>query len=110
MYNGLYRGTNPYIVIKFKSDSEIEFNSIDEIWVTIKAKSGSKEITKQKSDMIFDVDNAKIYVQLTQQDTLLFPVGNVDIQARIKFLSGSVVATSIVSNYPIKRILREGVM
>lgn len=112
MYNGVYRGTNPCIVLKIKTKKnfDIDFDDINKLYVTFKGKLGSNEVTKEKSDVFFDNENKKIYVPLTQEDTLKFSTGNVDIQARILMRNGSAIATTIVKDYPIKKILKEGVI
>lgn len=111
-YNGVYRGTNPYVVLKIKTKKnfELDFDEIEKLYITFKSKSGSKEVTKSKNDVTLDNEEKKIYVPLTQEDTLSFQTGNVDIQARFLMGNGSAIATSIVENYPIKRILKEGVI
>lgn len=112
MYNGVYRGTNPYIVLKIKTKNnfDLNFDDIEKLLVTFKAKMGSEEVTKGKSEVTLDNENKKIYVPLTQEDTLKFQTGVVDIQVRFLLDNGSAIATTIVQNYPIKRILKEGVI
>ena len=110
MYKGVYRGTNPQLILKFKTDVDFDFENIERILVTLKSISGSKKVTKEKDDLILDNETKRIYVPLTQQDTLSFPTGFVDIQVRILFDNDVAIATKVIKNYPIKEILEEGVI
>lgn len=63
----IIRGTTPTIEITVKS--ELDFNTIDQVWVYI-TQQNTVKIDKLISDVSFDPENSKISVLLSQEDTL----------------------------------------
>jgi hypothetical protein len=101
----MYRGTTPTITLKVKTD--FDFDYIKEIWFTI--ASISKKVTKTKSQCYVDNDAKTISTILTQEETLIFSAGNVNVQARILTKDGQAFATPI-KHLAMNSILTEGVI
>jgi hypothetical protein len=101
----MYRGTTP--TITFKISSDLNFNYIKEVWFTL--VSGSKKITKTKSECSLDEDAKTISITLTQEETLKFSTGSVNVQMRILTKEGKAFATPI-KTLSINNILKEGVI
>lgn len=80
------RGTTPTIDIHI---SGIEPSDVAKAYVTL------KQGTTQKTYETIPDENGDISVEMTQEDTLQFLVGKVNIQIKIKMLDGRVVASRI---------------
>ena len=101
----MYRGTTPTLFLEL--DTELVFDNLSEMWVTF--KSPSVEITKTLSEVTFDSTTNKIIVSLSQEETLQFFKGVVEVQVRLLTESGLAYATTI-ENVDVGRILKEGVI
>ena len=99
----MYRGTTPIIEIKVIG---IQLDELKNIYVTI--KQHKQEVTKT-NDEIFIKEGNKIHVPLTQEDTLKFDNGSVQIQMRATTVDGSAIASNIKTCL-MKEILKEGVI
>ena len=74
------------------------------------AQSGRTVIEKTGDDLTFDSsDGYKIIVELSQQDTLAFKAGAVEIQIRCVFETGEALASNIIRT-TFDRILKDGVI
>ena len=108
----MYRGTTPRITFKFKN--EINLEAFDQIWVTFKASGGVKpvEIDFEIDDVHIDQEHQQLYVDLTQEQTLLLKDKN-KLQTQIRFLIDEdppqAYATNIV-DLTVNGILRDGVI
>lgn len=101
---GWRRGTNPTFIVKVKG---IAVTDLQTLWLTL--KQGSVEITKYLDDVTLDEEANKIEVHLSQEDTLAFSKGNVDIQVRALTKEGQAIGTNIKTK-PIGAILKDGVI
>ena len=102
----IIRGTTPTITLKI-NNKDFDMNSINICHVTICDDTGKNK--KTFTNPTLDVDAKTISVDLTQQDTLDYAYGNINIQVKIKLDSGSVVASRIVT-MTMKKILEEDIL
>ena len=107
----MYRGTTPTITIRIKN-SEIDLNSMTQMWVTFKNKSA--EVTYDKDDLTIDAESRTIEITLTQEDTLKFQTCGVlqgKVEVQIRMLDDHDLAyASNVGELNLYRILKEGVI
>lgn len=106
----MYRGTTPNVVIQVHSDLDLE--SMTQIWVTFKNKSCEK--TYDKSVIEVDAVNNTLSITMSQDDTLGFQtcgslMGKVEIQVRLLDDEGRAYASDI-KEVNLLRILKEGVI
>lgn len=106
----MYRGTTPNVVIQVHSDLDLE--SMTQIWVTFKNKSYEK--TYDKSAIEVDAVNNTLSITMSQDDTLGFQtcgslMGKVEIQVRLLDDEGRAYASDI-KEVNLLRILKEGVI
>ena len=95
------RGTTPHIVCTVEG---IELNTLDILWLTL--KQGNYTLTKELSDVVIDENKIKIW--LTQEETLAFKSGNVFIQLRGRY--GNEAVASDIRTFQIEDILRDGII
>lgn len=103
----MIRGTTP--ILTFKINTELDLNDVDKAEITFKSENGMKERTWDRSEISIDPVENKMQFQMTQEDTLYFSTGMIDIQLRIKMNNDMVYASKIVTS-TLDRILREGVI
>ena len=99
----MYRYTTPTLPITI---SDLDFADVDLFRIAI--EQGNVEMLKvvEADDPSIDAEHKTIYVPLTQEETASFKDGTVQIQARVKFTNGSVLATNKVS-LSVKDVLDE---
>ena len=90
------RGTTPTFTLTFAQSSGVDLTEAVNVYVTF--LSGHKTITKTGSDLT--VGQRSIGVFLSQEDTLSFGVGDVQIQANWTTGDGKRIASEI-TRYPI---------
>ena len=98
----MYRYTTPTLPITIE---DIDF---DVVLFRIAIEQGNTEILKvvMPDDASVDAEHNTIYVPLTQEETAMFKKGNSEVQARVKFESGAVLATN-KANMTIRDVLDE---
>lgn len=96
----MFRGTTPKNIFQV----DIDCTDAVEIYITY-SQFGQNVIEKSIADL--NVTENEITVLLTQEDTLLFRPGEVEIQIRVKFADGTAMACDIIQT-TAKRILKEG--
>ena len=101
----MYRGTTP--TVTFNLSADFELSMIDKCYVTFKSRSGKHEITLE--DVVINEEESTLSVTLSQEDTLSFDEGLVEIQIRIKLSSGEAYA-SPVKSFTMKQILKDGII
>ena len=103
----MYRGTTPTITLQFNSD--LDLSTMEQIWVTFEGKNA--EVTHDITTLDLDVENSRISVTLSQEDTLKFQnlKGKVEVQARFLDNEGVAMASDI-AEIDLNRILKEGVI
>ena len=104
-------GTTP--TIKYHINSEVNLLAVKEASIVIKQKLKHevrvKEFLRSKWRVIVKPKEKIIYATLTQEETLAFNSGLVDIQLRILFNNGLAVATRI-STVKTGDLLKGGVI
>ena len=98
----MFRGTTPKNIFQV----DVDCTDAVEIYITY-SQIRQKVIEKTIEDITVTED--EITVLLTQEDTLLFSPGEVEIQIRVKFVDGTAMACDIIKT-TAKRILKEGVI
>lgn len=83
------RGVTPTFVLTF-TDEGLDFTAADHVYVTFK---GRKTITKQDEDLT--IEEKQISVYLSQEETLSFTKGIVQIQVNWTYANGSRSASTI---------------
>lgn len=101
----MYRGTTPTISFKIKTD--IDLNDLAECWITFKSKIGPKEKTFTLTDIIIDAENKTLTISLSQEETLYFNNGTIDIQIRLK-TNDDLAYASDIKEIRMKKILKDG--
>ena len=104
--SNLYRGTTPTIILHVTNE-DFNMANISECHVTIQNDNGTNK--KVFENPTIDAEEKTITVPLTQEDTLSFKYGNINIQARVKLISGSVIASPIITTN-MNRILEETIL
>ena len=100
----MYRYTTPTLPV---TRDGVDFDDVSVFRIAI--EQGSTELLKviDSDDPSVDAEHKTIYIPLTQEETASFKEGHhVQIQARIKYVNGTVLATNMVS-IPVKNVLDE---
>lgn len=97
------RGTTPtheFIV-------DLDLREATEIFITY--KQGCKRVVEKTLTDVIDLEEDKLSVKLTQEETLSFMSSDddVSVQIRAKFLDESAVASNEIK-IPVNRILKDG--
>lgn len=102
----IIRGTTPHI--KIEMPEGLATTDVAELWLTV-TQGCRKLIDKELADMEA-VDDGHV-VRLTQQETLKLCAtnGEVDVQARLRTVSGDAIASRI-ERVSAGRILKDGVI
>lgn len=95
----IYRGTTPTLEI---SVSGVGSNVIEAVYVTL--KQDNYDVTKTFDEV---PEDGVLKVDFTQKDTLGLKAGIANIQARIKCMDGSVLATDI-HRIGVSDVLKDG--
>lgn len=98
----MIRGTTPTNVYNVDAD----LTSASAIYITYQ-QGGKTIFEKELSDIT--VEETKLTVSLTQEDTLALKEGEVRIQIRAKFPDGQVVASYIITTHSTA-VLKDGVI
>lgn len=102
----MFRGTTP--TITFSVNSTLDLTTITDVYITMTSKHGDKVREFTIDDVTVDAVESKIYLSLTQEDTLYFEGGKtVRIQLRLKDADGNAYASNIIENR-FDDILKDG--
>ena len=104
--SNLYRGTTPTIILHVTNE-DFNMANISECHVTIQNDNGRNK--KVFENPIIDVEEKTISVPLTQEDTLSYEYGNINIQVKVKLTIGSVIASPVITTN-MNRILEETIL
>lgn len=99
----MYRGTTPTIC--FSLISSMDLADAAGIWLTFSMFGRSMTFTDDR--ITVDAPERKMYVTLTQQETLSLGTGTVKVQARILMRDGTAYATD-VSDVEVMGVLMDG--
>lgn len=102
----IIRGTTPTIAANIKND--IDLHDVVQVWFYISQQKKPK-VDKTISDCVFDYENRKILVTLTQDDTLNLKAGEAIIQLRI-LLNDETALANEGSDEDILEIYKGGVI
>ena len=102
----LYRGTTPTIILKIKND-DFDMSTIEICHVTIVNESGRNK--KIYDNPTINTEEKTISIELSQQDTLNYETGNIQLQTKIKLNSGRVIASRIITT-SMNKILEENIL
>ena len=86
----MYKGTTPTIIFDFPNDFDV--TQASKVLVTISAKG---QTLFNKSNDNLAIEEHKVSLYLTQEETLSIPVGEVSCQINLLYADGSRVATNI---------------
>lgn len=100
----IFRGTTPTIILKIKNE-DFDMTTISECYLTIQNKSGRNK--KDFDNYTVDIENKLLYFALTQEDTLAYESGYIEVQLRIKLVNDKVITHDIITT-TIGKILKEG--
>lgn len=103
----MYRGTTPNLQIKIRS--QLDLNNVKQCWATIKSSINSKEITYDLNNMVLDPEEAILSIRMSQEDTLKFGGGELNIQVRL-LMDGDLAYASNIKRITINQILKDGVI
>ena len=98
----MIRGTTPTLEFVLPFDTSL----LAEAYVTLE-QSDEVVLDKPLSDCTLD-DN-KMTVKLTQEDTLKLKIGLIEVQIRAKTVDGDVIASDIILT-SAQKILKDGVI
>lgn len=99
------RGTTPTLTITVTG---MDVTDLKTIKVTF--KQGNIELTKATDDVTIDAENNAISVPLTQEDTLKFGSGAVNVQIRGLLADGVTAIASAIKSFSMDKILMDGVI
>lgn len=99
------RGTTPTLTITVTG---MDVTDLKTIKVTF--KQGNIELTKATDDVTIDAENNAISVPLTQEDTLKFGSGAVNVQIRGLLADGVTAIASGIKSFSMDKILLDGVI
>lgn len=100
----MIRGTTPILTFRIKTD--LDLSEVDIAEITFKSESGTKEMTWDNNRLAIDPVEKTMSLQLTQEETLYFYEGEINIQLRIKMQNGMVYASKVIRN-SLDKILKE---
>lgn len=103
----MIRGTTPTLTFKIKTD--LDLNDVEKVEITFKSVNGMKEKTWDENNLGIDPVEKQLTLTLSQEETLYFNVGEIDIQLRVKMNNDMVYASNVVTS-TLDKILREGVI
>lgn len=98
----MIRGTTPKLTLTVQN---ADFSNLKNLYITFQQKD--LVITKGKDDV--DIDENVITVPFTQEETLSFSKGVVDVQIRFTTDSDEALATT-KTQFSVSDILRDGVI
>lgn len=99
----MYRGTTPTLYIEVEG---VEVTKLTSIYLTI--KQNTKELTAREGAITINEEENRLEVPLTQEETLEFNDGYVNVQLRA--MIGNKAVASDIKTVPIEHILKEGVI
>lgn len=99
------RGTTPTLTITVTG---LNLEDLKTVKVTFEQRG--KLITKETKDVTIDVDNNAISIPFSQEDTLAFGEGCVNVQIRGLLADGTTAIASKVKQISMEKILLEGVI
>lgn len=104
----MIRGTTPKITYRIKSN--VDFEKIKEIWITLKDYLDNEEtFAFSKDEIDIDAEARTVTVALSQVETLALEDGKTRVQLRWLDENGEAYASNI-TELELKPILKDGVI
>lgn len=103
----MFRGTTPAITVHITS--QFDFSAISEVWITLKTWETEKTFKYSEADVVINKSDKTLTVNLSQEDTLAFEDGEVELQVRVVDRNRLAYATDVFV-LEMKRILKDGVI
>lgn len=104
----MIRGTTPSITFVIE-DEGFDFENIDDVWITVADYFTKKTYKHSEGNISIEPELKSISAILTQEDTLTFVEGNIDVQIRLVDKNGLAFASDIFKT-TMKHILEGGVI
>lgn len=101
----MYRGTTPTLIFNFNEEADL--SDVSTCWVTISNLLRTKVKDYSLDDVEINNEDKTISLALTQEDTLYFGQGTIQIQVRLKNSDEMAYASNIVQT-TMQEILKEG--
>ena len=101
-----YRGTTPTIPFHITKPTDFDCAIIREAYITLRNKFSGKQKTFTAS---IDVENKILSISLTQEDTLYFSEGILEIQGKFLLRDGKVIASKMIEG-TLEQILDETIL
>ena len=98
------RGTTPTFVLQFE-DEYLDFTKYPNIYVTFRSKGSSFTVTKTGDDLT--VSEKEISVYLSQEETICFGEGMIEIQANWTTDAGDRYASEVETYCVSKQLLNQ---
>ena len=122
--NGIRRGTTPTLVLTV--DSKYDLSHATDVWATFEQTSSAVELTREwkrypdpddpTANQGITVDGQNVIVTLSQEETLEFVKGSVQVQVKMKkddYDEGTIyddVVGTVIKKIKVEEILSEDVM
>ena len=87
------RGTTPTIEITVTTQG-LDLHQVAQVWIYV-AQQNKVKVDKELSDVTFDYEHKKMFVTLTQEDTLGLKEGDAIFQIRMLLMDGTALATTM---------------
>lgn len=101
----MYRGTTPTICLTVMTS--LDLSKIKTVWVTFQNLVYERTYTGEEVKIV--PETKKIYVEMSQEETLSLSSGKLDIQIRFLMDDGRAYATEIATT-TVEDVLRDGVI
>lgn len=98
----MYRGTTPTFELKI-NDENIDLTEADNVYVTFRTKKGKSTYTGEA----LEVTEQQVDVYLTQEQTLAFPTGIVEVQINWTYENGKRACTNIARIVVSENLIEE---
>lgn len=86
------QGTTPCFILSLPDDCGIDLTAVGEVYVTFEQQR--TKLTKTGAELA-DIQATKVYVELTQEESILFNQGVIDVQLNWTYSSGRRGASKI---------------
>lgn len=103
----MYRGTTPSLKIRLRTS--LDLNDVKQCWVTLESATSSKEVTFDKSHVVLNPDDSTMELRLSQEETLRFGSGEINVQVRL-LMTDDLAYASNIKNVRMNQILKDGVI
>lgn len=102
----MIRGTTPTIVLKIKNP-DFDMTTLSFAHITIENAGGKNK--KVFTNTVIDAEEKTVSLDLSQEDTLAYEVGPINVQMKGKTTSDKVVSHKPITT-TLSRILEEGII